>query len=264
MTARATPCRVTPSGYGLPMRPDRAIEELTRLKDEAETGETKSGGEALTAWRGKVRGVLVSAVGADDHLVERFDKVRYSLGFWTERTPRSAYENARLGGIRTACGLIDAAVYQLRLKLEDGDEPTDARAYDPELWAHVKNLIDDQDWFKVASQTAIFVENHVRTWAGDPKGDKGESLVGKALYVKAFGDASELRLGARAGEHEGWRYLGMGFAQALSNVDRHRIQKREDARRYAIGVLGLGSLLLTQVRYEHPEIVVDPDGTHEA
>ena len=47
--------------------------------------------------------------------------------------------------------------------------------------------------------------------------------------------------------------LGMGFAQALSNVDRHHIQDRDDARRYAIGVLGLGSLLLTQLRHEHAD-----------
>lgn len=48
---------------------------------------------------------------------------------------------------------------------------------------------------------------------------------------------------------------GMGFAQALSNVDRRRIQKRDDVKRYAIGVLALGSLLLTQLRHEHQEIL---------
>lgn len=51
----------------------------------------------------------------------------------------------------------------------------------------------------------------------------------------------------------------MGFAQALGNVDRHRIQKRDDARRYAIGVLGVGSLLLTQLRYEHSEVIEDAE-----
>ena len=47
----------------------------------------------------------------------------------------------------------------------------------------------------------------------------------------------------------------MGFAQALGNVDRHRIQSRDDAQRYAIGVLGLGSLLLTQLRHEHGDLI---------
>jgi hypothetical protein len=49
----------------------------------------------------------------------------------------------------------------------------------------------------------------------------------------------------------------MGFAQAMGNVDRHRIQQRQDARRYAIGVFGLGSLLLTQLRYEHSDLIED-------
>jgi hypothetical protein len=43
----------------------------------------------------------------------------------------------------------------------------------------------------------------------------------------------------------------MGFAMALRNVDTHRIQRRDDDKRYALGVLGTGSLLLTQLRYEH-------------
>lgn len=57
--------------------------------------------------------------------------------------------------------------------------------------------------------------------------------------------------GKEPSEWEGWRALGMGFVQALGNVDRHNIQKRDDAKRYAFGVLGIGSLILTQLRYQH-------------
>lgn len=117
--------------------------------------------------------------------------------------------------------------------------------------------MEDEDWGKVASQTAIFVEHTIRTWSGDPQSGKGEALVGKGLMAKVFADDSDWRLGARAGEREGWRSLAIGFAQALSNVDRHRIQQREDARRYALGTLGLGSLLLTQLRHEHGELIED-------
>ena len=38
-------------------------------------------------------------------------------------------------------------------------------------------------------------------------------------------------------------------------VEDERIQRRDDAKRYALGVLGLGSLLLTQMRHEHGEIL---------
>ena len=46
--------------------------------------------------------------------------------------------------------------------------------------------------------------------------------------------------------------LGMGFAQALSNVDRHNIQRRIDAKRYAFGVLGVGSLRPPEVAERRP------------
>jgi len=38
---------------------------------------------------------------------------------------------------------------------------------------------------------------------------------------------------------------------ALGNADRHRVQQRDDAKRYGMGVLGAGSLLLTQLRHQH-------------
>ncbi len=121
---------------------------------------------------------------------------------------------------------------------------------DAELWQHVRGLVDSGDWDKVAAAVAIFVEHRVRKWAG-----LTNSLVGKGLYATALGDGGSLRLGSQQSEHEGWRALAMGLAQAVGNVDRHRLQERSDARRYALGVLGLGSLLLTQIRYEHgPEL----------
>lgn len=38
---------------------------------------------------------------------------------------------------------------------------------------------------------------------------------------------------------------------AAGNVGRQNIQERSDVKRYALGVLGLGSLLLTQLRYQY-------------
>ncbi|MEU4428454.1 TIGR02391 family protein [Actinoplanes sp. NPDC024001] len=216
------------------MRPAAAITELERLAAE--------GPVVGESWPARVRGVLTLALGEDHHLVRRFDEVR-------ARPLLSRADGADPVALRII-ELIDAATYELRLT--GGDEPVDEHAYDPELWAHVRQQVEDRDWAKVASQTAIFVENHVRVWAGRPKDPRsGNELVGKALFLAVLGDNSAYRLGAQAGEHEGWRYLGMGFAQALSNVDRHHIQQRGDARRYALGVLGLGSLLLTQLRHQH-------------
>ena len=38
---------------------------------------------------------------------------------------------------------------------------------------------------------------------------------------------------------------------ALRNADTHRIQERDDHKRYAMGVVGTASLLLTQLRHQH-------------
>lgn len=234
------------------MRASLAITELRKLTDEASEPSVTGGGQAFTSWRARVETVLSRSLGRSHQLVKRFNDVRYGLSVFTTSTPKSAWSDARRSGIRKACGLIDAAMYELSL-LQGGDEPVDQRAFDPELWEHVKGIVEDEDWGKVASQVAIFVEDRVRVWAGHPKDRNEGDLVGKGLYAQVFSDDSEFRLGRRPGEWEGWRMLGMGFAQALSNVDRHRIQERDDARRYALGVLGLGSLLLTQLRHEHAD-----------
>ena len=237
------------------MRRDRAIEVLRQLTDEAATDRVKAGGEALTAWKAKTAGVLQSALGMEDAIVGQFRsmKLRYTGPQWSGMDP-GIIPRGRYAAIRNACGLIEAAIHQLQLESDDNDL-LDASAFDADLWEHVSGLVEAEDWGKVASQTAIFVESHLREWAGDPKGREGEGLVGKALFAKLLADDSDWRLGSRSGEREGWRALGVGFAQALSNVDRHKIQRRDDAKRYAVGMLGLGSLLLTQLRWEHADLV---------
>lgn len=232
------------------MRPEAAIRALEELKAEAEDWLSLYPTGAQTAWRSKVKSVLERSLGKDSHILSAFSVVRYGLMvMWGSETTQDWHAAFR-GGLNEAVGYIDAALYELRL-VTGQDDIVDEQAFDRDLWEHVKGLVADEDWGKVASQVAIFVESHVRTWTGSPKNGKGEDLVGKSLWLEVLADESDYRLGARAGEREGWRFLGMGFAQALSNVDRHHVKDREDVKRYAVGVLGLGSLLLTQLRHEH-------------
>lgn len=74
-----------------------------------------------------------------------------------------------------------------------------------------------------------------------------------------FGTGGPPALGDQTNETDGWRNLGQGLVAALGNVDRHGIQERSDAKQYAIGVLGLASPLLTQIRYEHPVAITTKD-----
>jgi Protein of unknown function (Hypoth_ymh) len=140
------------------------------------------------------------------------------------------------------------------LRLNPIESPLTELTVDPELWSHVRVLVEQDQWEKIPADVVIFVEDRVRKWSGNPRVRDG-AMTGQTLMGNAFGEAGELRLGAQSSEWQGWRSLGTGLVQAIGNVDRHHIQRRPDARRYALGVLGLGSLLLTQLRYEHSELI---------
>jgi len=205
------------------MKPIAAIEALEALKSEAADPLSLRASGTMASWTSRVRSVIVRSLGGGHDLVDKLDNNKYSLSAWSSSTADSAFTNAYIAGVQRACGYIDAAIFELSL-LTDDDQPIDERAFDGELWAHINRLVADEDWSKVASQTVIFVEDKVRKWA-----ELDGSVYGKSLYAKALADDAALRLGQRSGEWEGWRMLGMGFAQAIGNVDRHRIQSRADA-----------------------------------
>lgn len=160
------------------------------------------------------------------------------------------------------CGFIDeyydTGVAQLRsllgqtvneLEASLGIIAVNELSFDPELWEHVRNAVEHEDWGNVPASVVVFVENKIRALSGEDK-----SSVGKNMFAKAFADSGALMLGGQKSEQEGWRGLGMGLVQAVGNVDRHHVQQREDSRIYALGVLGLGSLILTQVKFRYLRI----------
>jgi hypothetical protein len=119
------------------------------------------------------------------------------------------------------------------------DEAVDETAFDPDLWDHVKIHVEHEEWQKVASQTAIFVEDRVRAGLATRRRTTAARRSGRASSSPPSATAPSSSSARRAARpRAGWRALGTGFSQALSNVDRHNIQERDDAKRYAFGVLG--------------------------
>jgi len=232
------------------MKPDAAIAILSKLKKEADSGwiNFQAVGK-LAAWRSKVMLVLDKA---NCQQISAFSAIPYTqlTGVISPMSKMSALRD----GLLEASGLLEAAIFELTLMAEEEEVVFEGHAFDSELWQFVEGLVEGNHWDKVASATVTFVEDRIRGWAGSPKTDTGGNLVGKALFTKILDKNSQYRLGNEAGEWEGWLYLGMGFAQALGNYDRHNVKKREDIKLYALGVLGLGSLLLTQLRYQHSDI----------
>jgi Protein of unknown function (Hypoth_ymh) len=132
----------------------------------------------------------------------------------------------------------------MNVKVQDS---TIANTLDHDLLTRVDHVFRVEDWTAVASLAATFVEDRFRVWTGLDQNAFGVNLMTKVLHP----DTGVFPLGTAAAEREGWHQLGRGFMTACSNVDRHRIQSRDDLRRYAVGVLGTASLLLTQLRYQH-------------
>jgi hypothetical protein len=195
-------------------------------------------------WRQRTDLTLRRIFGDDHKLLTDFQKNRWAPTY-SPASPE-AFRSSFSGGRARAAAVLKGALYQLEELTEPANFAASA-SIDPELWEHVQHLVEDEQWAQIASQTAIFVESKTRQWAGLP-----DSKFGKDLMVAVLKPGAGLfPLGRTPGEHEGWLSLGIGIAMAVGNADRHRIQQRDDAKRYAMGVLGAGSLLLTQLRHQH-------------
>ncbi|WP_406488610.1 TIGR02391 family protein [Streptomyces phaeochromogenes] len=241
------------------MRANEAIRVLSELESTNELQKE----DAFLEWQSKVAGVLRSTFGTASPHVSRFSaQTTVTSDGYTSGSKMKDRDRFRLAAASRGKAEIRSSIFILDTLHHDS--PLDDASIDPELWAHVQGLIADDDWAKVPAAVAIFVEDKVRSWAGDPRNSKDEVLVGKGLYTQVLNSSGMLRMGGQQSEIEGWMTLGSGLAQAIGNVDRHRIQQRSDVRRYAMGVLGLGSLLLTQLRYEHPARVQEAEAQAQA
>lgn len=224
------------------MKPEDAIQRLRALRDEAAQLPDSTSSTEFNSWRPRARSVLTRALGESHHITEQFIAIK-----WTPAVAGTseAFKRAFKTAIPRAQGTLDAAIAELDL-LADDVPVADESGIDPELWEHIAPEIQAEAWGKVASQAVIFTEDRIRKWAGRPA-----SEVGKDLVVAIFGKIGQFQMGRTEGEIQGWQLFAQGIAQALRNVDAHRIQDRPDHKRYALGLVGACSLLLTQMRYEH-------------
>lgn len=126
----------------------------------------------------------------------------------------------------------------------------DETVIDPDLWEHVRRSFAAGDWAKVTTEAAIFTEDRIRRWAGRPRNELGEQLM-----TAVFADRGAFRLGATDTERHGWHRLAMGLSMAVRNPAAHHVEQRPDHRAYAAGFLGACSLLLTEFRHEHGDVM---------
>jgi hypothetical protein len=227
------------------VKPANATERLRSLRNEATSlprSISPTNSAEFNSWHPRTRSVLTRALGESHHITLRFINIKWTaVAIGDSQSSRNAFQRA----ILVAQGALDAAIAELELLAEELPV-ADESGIDAELWAHVAPEIQAEAWDKVASQAVIFTEDRIRKWAGRPVGE-----VGKDLAVAIFGKAGQFQMGQTDGEIQAWQMFAQGIAQALRNVAAHRIQDRPDHKRYALGLVGACSLLLTQMRYEH-------------
>ena len=193
----------------------------------------------FTTWVHRMNAAIAELVGGKSALAIRFNGLRWDPPpnrYRMDEVPRSK---------EIAAEIIETLRWELRRKAP-APNPINGTAIDTELWDHVQGLIDAGDWDKVALNSAVFVEDRLRNWAEVPS-----SISGSVNVFKVALSPGKLLLGDGQSEQQGWQLLGKGFALALRNRSGHRVDKRSDAKRYALGVLGLGSLLLTEIKSEY-------------
>ena len=228
------------------MDTDRAIQLIQERQRELQALTSVSDARWHT-WRQTTESILRRVLGDDHRLVSDFVDVNWTP-YYSEDYPRYFQ-----GAVRQSNGILDAAIFEIQELTAPAEVASDT-AIDPDLWQHVAHLIEQEQWSQVASQTCIFVEDKMRQWAGLGPEAHSADLATKVLHP----ETGKFPLGVTRPEQDGWHQLGRGFVSAVRNVDGHRIQQRDDLKRYALGVVGTGSLLLTQLRFQHQNSFVKP------
>jgi hypothetical protein len=242
------------------MKSADAVQELTALLAELNALPQDAGSAEFESWRLRTRSALTRALGEQHYITQEFLHTRWYSPVLAgdARSDQRAFQTAE----ESVRGVLSAAIAEVGLLGNDAPV-ADESGIDAELWEHVAPEIRAEAWGKVATGAVIFTEDRIRKWSGRPPGE-----VSKDLAVAIFGQNGNYRMGLTDGEKTGWQLFAQGIAQALRNVDTHRIQNRSDHKRYALGVVGACSLLLTQMRYEHgnrfqdtsPASAVEGDG----
>jgi hypothetical protein len=118
---------------------------------------------------------------------------------------------------------------------------------DPDLWAYIGRVVGIGDWAHAASGACVFLEEQLRSRAPRPH------LEAPPLVADLFRAGGPLELGDNPGQRDGWASLVRGLLMGPRNRVQHRIDPRapDELRRYAAGIIGTVSLILTELRSRH-------------
>jgi hypothetical protein len=228
--------------------------ELDELSAEMETW-TRPNPPGIDHWRDRLNVVMSEIPRPADSLDIRLAHLQWSTGQRVSVFDLvggiRGYDAADLEKFKKSKAGAAEIIRTLRWHLDrtaPETAPFSDATVDPELWEHVRGVVEGGEWEKVAREAAVFVETKLREWAL-----VSPSVTGSVNVFKTAIKAGTFELGhaGQPSEVDGWRQLATGFALALRNPTGHQVKNRPDAKRYALAVLGTASLLLTELRYEY-------------
>jgi hypothetical protein len=229
-------------------RKRRSLAQQVLHKLRADAPQSSFDSTKLDGWRIRADHAMVTFLGSGHPLVAELDDI------WDQMKSKnngfekfSSYYHAKFTGV------IDAALVDIEVATAKQAETVFLQGIDQHLRARLHHALSVEDWTGAASLTATYVEDKLRTWSGLDTDHFGTNLMTRIFKP----DNGLFPLGKSMAEREGWHQLARGFAAACSNVDRHRIQKRTDLKSYTFGVIGVASLLITQMKHEHSNSFVD-------
>lgn len=137
------------------MKPDKAIEELRKLRADAETDEVRRSGPSHDAWKAKVRVIMQRALGPEATVLKSFENVGYFIGIYSGAPGEEERDRAYFAGqVSVAAAFIDAAIFELELDLDPEATTIDAadakragtiflvHGHDEGLKAQVQHLLE--------------------------------------------------------------------------------------------------------------------------
>lgn len=117
----------------------------------------------MQGWKERARLAVAAVYGEGSGQLERFDKIRWSLGMWSDSTPRTAFAEAKQRGLRRSVELLQAVLEDLEEREKAPDLPgLDPADFHPWVAEAAARLWQDGHRRQAVQAAASAVENWLR------------------------------------------------------------------------------------------------------
>lgn len=220
-------------------------DKVVELLDQAIADGNNGSPSDFQRWKESSRTALRLALGKDDDAIERFDKIRYSLSMSTERTPRSAHDEAKRSGIRRGIAMLEAA--RTEVEVTDSSAPAvDVTGLHRWVAGSAASLWEGGHHRQAVEEACRTIEVQLRAKLGID-GDTLTNLVTHAFNPKPP-KSGEVRLRFTqftegttdwTNAHEGAMSFGRGCAMRIRNLYTHGQEPSEQEALEALAALSL-------------------------